>query len=53
MLRKKIKPDAAGQWAIVDSDGESKPVRLAPCVLILQKFPDKSDRHDVFDPSAV
>ena len=42
MLRKKIKPDAAGQGAIVNPDGKSKPVRLAPCVLILRKFPDKS-----------
>jgi hypothetical protein len=30
MLRKKTNPDAAGQGAIVDPDGESKPVRLAP-----------------------
>ena len=53
MLRKKTKPDAARQGAIVDPDGESKAARLAPCVLILRKLPDKSDRHDVLDPAAV
>jgi hypothetical protein len=42
VLRKKIKPDAAGQGVIVDPDGESKPVRLAPRVLILGKFPDRA-----------
>jgi hypothetical protein len=53
MLRKKIKMNAARQGAVVNLDGQCEPVPLAPCVLILRKFPDKSDGHDVLDPSAV
>jgi hypothetical protein len=53
MPRKKIKMDAAGQRAVVNPDGQTEPVRLAPCVLIPRKFSDKSDWLDVLDPSAV
>ena len=39
--------------SVVDSNPESEPVRLTPCVLILRKLPDKSDGRDVLNPSAI
>jgi hypothetical protein len=53
MLRQGVEPDAARRRGIVDSDQDSEPVHFTPCVLVLWKFPDKSNGSVVFNPPPV
>src|SRR5882672_12101511 len=53
MLRQGAEPDAAGSDVVVDTDQDSEPVHLAPCVLIPWKPLHKSHGCGVFDPPSL
>ncbi len=47
MLGKSVKTDAYVRGSIVDADEEAKAIDFTPCIFLLRKVPNESDRHDV------